>query len=101
MNRVTALWLTAALLAAACAAPEAPGVRAPATPAPSAISPYASAADRICRGYAGRQEGQSADLMYDQCMFARGYLVPGFSPSPNTPGYQGPLLGPGAIGGGH
>jgi hypothetical protein len=34
-------------------------------------------------------------------MYARGYLVRGFSPSPDTPGYQGPLLGPATIGGGN
>ena len=73
---------------------------APAVPPPSRPS-YASAADQICRHYADLQKAQAADLMYDQCMYARGYLVPGFSPSPDTPGYQGPLLGPATIGGGN
>jgi hypothetical protein len=39
--------------------------------------------------------------MYAQCMYARGYAVPGFSPSPDSLDYQGELPGPGAIGGGH
>jgi hypothetical protein len=90
--------LAATISLAACAAPRAPG--APAPPLPSNVS-YSSAADQICRGYAGVQKAQAADLMYDQCMYARGYLVPGFSPSPDTPGYQGPLLGPATIGGGN
>jgi len=89
--------VVAALSVAACAASQTPS--APAVP-PSRSS-YASAADQICRHYADLQKAQAADLMYDQCMYARGYLVPGFSPSPNTPGYQGPLLGPATIGGGN
>jgi hypothetical protein len=83
---------------AACAAPQTLSV--PAVPPPSRPS-YASAADQICRHYADLQKAQAVDLMYDQCMYARGYLVPGFSPSPNTPGYQGPLLGPATIGSGN
>ena len=91
--------LFAGMLAlAACAAPQTLDV--PAVPPPSRPS-YASAADQICRHYADLQKAQAADLMYDQCMYARGYLVPGFSPSPDTPGYQGPLLGPATIGGGN
>jgi hypothetical protein len=61
----------------------------------------AAAAAAICRAYAAAQRGLPYDTMYAQCMYARGYLVPGFSPSPNSPGYQGELPGPGAIGGGH
>ena len=72
----------------------------PAVP-PQSLPSYASAADQICRRYADLQKAQAADLMYDQCMYARGYLVRGFSPSPDTPGYQGPLLGPATIGGGN
>ena len=55
----------------------------------------------ICRGYAAAQHALPYDTMYAQCMYARGYVVPGFSPSPDSPGYQGELPGPGAIGGGH
>ena len=55
----------------------------------------------ICRGYASAQRALPYDTMYAQCMYARGYVVPGFSPSPDSPGYQGELPGPGAIGGGH
>jgi hypothetical protein len=86
------------LALAACAPPQMPSV--PVAPPPSGSS-YASVADQICRHYADLQKAQAADLMYDQCMYARGYLVPGFSPSPDTPGYQGPLLGPATIGSGN
>lgn len=61
----------------------------------------AAATSAICRGYAAAQQALPYDTMYAQCMYARGYVVPGFSPSPNSPGYQGELPGPGAIGGGH
>jgi hypothetical protein len=61
----------------------------------------AAAVAAICRGYAAAQHALPYDIMYAQCMYARGYVVPGFSPSPNSPGYQGELPGPGAIGGGH
>jgi len=60
-----------------------------------------AATSAICRGYAAAQHALPYDTMYAQCMYARGYVVPGFSPSPNSPGYQGELPGPGAIGGGH
>src|ERR1700732_480994 len=91
--------LFAGMLAlAACAAPQT--LRAPAGP-PASPPSYASPADQICRHYADLQKAQAADLMYDQCMYARGYIVPEFSPSPDTPGYQGPLLGPATIGGGN
>jgi hypothetical protein len=42
----------------------------------------------------GRAEGMPYDTMYAQCMYARGYRVPGFSPSPDSPGYQAELPGP-------
>jgi hypothetical protein len=61
----------------------------------------AAATAAICRGYAGAQHALPHDTMFAQCMSAKGYIVPGFSPSPNSPGYQGELPGPGAIGGGH
>ena len=61
----------------------------------------AAAAAAICRQYAAAQRALPYETMYAQCMYARGYVVPGFSPSANSPGYQGELPGPGAIGGGH
>ena len=61
----------------------------------------AAVTSALCRGYAAAQHALPYDTMYAQCMYARGYIVPGFSPSPNSPGYQGELPGPGAIGGGH
>ena len=61
----------------------------------------AAAVAAICRGYAAAQHALPYATMYAQCMYARGYVVPGFSPSPDSPGYQGELPGPGAIGGGH
>jgi hypothetical protein len=60
---------------------------------------YAAIVDQICRRYAEAQRAQPVDVMYAQCMYARGYVVPGYSASPNSPGYQGPLLGPATIGG--
>jgi hypothetical protein len=61
-----------------------------------------AAAAAICRQYvAAARYTLPQDTMYAQCMYARGYVVPGFSPSPDSPGYQGELPGPGAIGGGH
>ena len=65
------------------------------------VQSYASVVDQICRRYAEAQRAEAPDVMYAQCMYARGYIVPGFSPSPNAPGYQGPLLGPATIGGGN
>ena len=62
---------------------------------------HAATAAAVCRGYAAAQHALPYDTMYAQCMYARGYVVPGFSPSPDSPGYQGELPGPGAIGGGH
>jgi hypothetical protein len=43
----------------------------------------------ICRQYAAAQHAFPYDTMYAQCMYARGYLVPGFTPSLDSPGYQG------------
>jgi hypothetical protein len=45
----------------------------------------------ICRQYATAQRGMPYETMYAQCMYARGYRVPGFSPSPDSPGYQGEM----------
>jgi hypothetical protein len=60
----------------------------------------ASVVQAICRQYAAAQHALPYETMYAQCMFARGYAVPGFSPSPDSPGYQGPLPGPFTHGGG-
>jgi len=49
----------------------------------------AAQTEAICRQYAAAQRGLPYDTMYAQCMYARGYRVPGFSPSPDSPGYQG------------
>src|SRR5215471_2836072 len=54
----------------------------------------------ICSQYAAAQQALPYDTMYAQCLYARGYRVPGFSPSPNSPGYQGELPGPAAHNGG-
>src|ERR1700746_2440237 len=83
--------LAAALSLAACAASQTPSV--PAVPARSSTS-YASTVDQLCRSYADLQRALPANLMYARCMYARGYVVPGFSPSPDSPGYQGGLPGP-------
>jgi hypothetical protein len=69
--------------------------------APTGTYNPASVVEAICRQYAAAQHALPYDTMYAQCMYARGYVVPGFSASPDSPGYQGELLGPGAIGGGH
>jgi hypothetical protein len=66
---------------------------------PSAYDPVA-VVQAICRQYAAAQTGMPYDTMYAQCMYARGYRVPGFSPTPNSPGYQGELPGPAAHNGG-
>ena len=55
---------------------------------------YAAMVQQICRQYAPAQHAFAYEMMYAQCMFARGLRVPGFSPSPNSPGYQGELPGP-------
>ena len=60
----------------------------------------AAVVKEICRQYAAAQTGIPIDAMYAQCMFARGYRVPGFAPSPDLPGYQGELPGPAAHNGG-
>lgn len=61
---------------------------------------YSAVVQQICRQYAAAQHGLPYDTMYAQCMYARGYRVPGFSPSPDSPGYQGELPGPTAHNGG-
>ena len=72
-------------------------------PGPAAGQNYDPAAvtSALCRGYAAAQRALPYDTMYAQCMYPGGYIVPGFTPSPNSPGYQGELPGPDAIGGGH
>src|SRR5262249_31680481 len=60
----------------------------------------AAVVQAICRQYATAQHGLPYDTMYAQCMYARGYRVPGFTPSPNAPGYQGELPGPATHNGG-
>ncbi|MBV9686917.1 MAG: hypothetical protein JO096_06875 [Alphaproteobacteria bacterium] len=52
----------------------------------------AAVTSAICRGYAAAQHALPYDTMYAQCMYARGYIVPGFSPSANSPGYQANYL---------
>ena len=66
---------------------------------PSA-SDYVAVTQAICRQYAASQRAMPYDTMYAQCMYARGYRVPGFLPSPNSPGYQGELPGPATHNGG-
>ncbi|MGC2201574.1 MAG: hypothetical protein WA633_15730 [Stellaceae bacterium] len=56
----------------------------------------AVAVQAICGQYAAAQRALPYDTMYAQCMYARDYRVAGFSPSPDSPGYQGELLGPAA-----
>jgi hypothetical protein len=77
------------------------GQTTPAAHAAGEVYDRAAVFASICRGYAAAQHALPYDTMYAQCMYARGYVVPGFSPSPDSPGYQGELPGPGAIGGGH
>ena len=67
--------LAGVLALAPFAPPQTPRVAV--APPPSGPS-YASVANQICRHYADLQKAQGADLMYDQCMYARGYLVPEF-----------------------
>jgi hypothetical protein len=45
-------------------------------------SDYTTVVQQICRGYAAAQHALPYDTMYAQCMYARGYPMPGFSPSP-------------------
>jgi len=61
---------------------------------PGANYDRAAVVQVICRQYAAAQRALPYDTMYAQCMYARGYRVPGFSLSPNSPGYQGELPGP-------
>ena len=72
-----------------------------AAPVQAQFYDHAAVVQQLCRGYAAAQHALAYDTMYAQCMYARGYLVPGFSPSPASPGYQGEMPGPGTIGGGH
>jgi Flp pilus assembly protein TadG len=60
----------------------------------------ASVVQAVCRQYAASQHALPYETMYAQCMYARGYVAPGFSTSPDSPGYQGPLPGPFTHGGG-
>ena len=90
-------WRITAFVLTLCLAPW--GV-ARAQNAPAGQS-YADVVAQICTRYAEAQRAQPANVMYAECMYARGYLVPGYTPSPNSPGYQGPLLGPATIGGGN
>jgi hypothetical protein len=68
--------------------------------AQTVTSPQIAIVEAICRQYAAAQHALPYDTMYAQCMYARGYVIPGFSPSPDSPGYQGELPGPATIGGG-
>ena len=67
---------------------------------PGATYDPAAVVQAICRQYAAAQTGMPVDTVYAQCMYARGYRLPGFSPSPDSPGYQGELPGPAAHNGG-
>jgi hypothetical protein len=67
---------------------------------PNRQSDYLAVVEQICRQYAAAQHALPYDTMYAQCMYARGYRVPGFSPAPDSPGYQGELPGPAAHNGG-
>ena len=67
---------------------------------PNRQSDYLAVVEQICRQYAAAQHALPYDTMYAQCMYARGYRVPGFSPSPDSPSYQGELPGPAAHDGG-
>jgi hypothetical protein len=76
------------------------GTAASAQTGPGVGYDRASLTQAICRQYAAAQSGMPYDTMYAQCMFARGYRVPGFQPSPDSPGYQGELPGPALHNGG-
>jgi len=67
---------------------------------PNRPSDYSAVVQQICGQYAAAQHALPYDTMYAQCMYARGYRVPGFSPSPDSPGYQGEFPGPAAHDGG-
>jgi hypothetical protein len=70
-----------------------PGTATSAQTGPGVAYDRTSLTQAICWQYA---RGNAIDTMYAQCMYARGYRVPGFSRSPNSPGYQGELPGPAA-----
>jgi hypothetical protein len=70
------------------------GTAASAQTGPNVGYDHAALTQAICRQYAAAQRGMPYDTMYAQCMYARGFRVPGFSPSPNSPGYQGEFPGP-------
>jgi hypothetical protein len=76
------------------------GTAASAQTGPGVGYDRASLTQAICRQYAAAQSGMPYDTMYAQCMFARGYRVPGFLPLPDSPGYQGELPGPALHNGG-
>ena len=76
------------------------GAAASAQTAPNFGYDHSALTQAICRQYAAEQKAMPYDTMYAQCMYARGYRVPGFSPSPDSPGYQGELPGPAAHNGG-
>ena len=76
------------------------GTAASAQTGPNVGYDHAALTQAICRQYAAAQKAMPYDTMYAQCMYARGYRVPGFSPSPDSPGYQGELPGPAAHNGG-
>ena len=70
------------------------GTAASAQTGPGIVYDHAALTQAICRQYAAAQKAMPFETMYAQCMYARGYRVPGFSPSPDSPGYQGELPGP-------
>jgi hypothetical protein len=76
------------------------GTAASAQTGPNVGYDHAALTQAICRQYAAAQKALPYDTMYAQCMYARGYRVPGFSPSPDSPGYQGEFPGPALHNGG-
>jgi len=50
----------------------------------------AALTEAICRQYAAAQRTMPYDTMYAQCMYARGYRVPGFSSTPQAGDRQAP-----------
>ena len=76
------------------------GTAATAQTGPDVGYDRAALTQAICRQYAAAQKAMLYDTMYAQCVYARGYRVPGFSPSPDSRGYQGELPGPAAHNGG-
>jgi hypothetical protein len=70
------------------------GTAASAQTGPGVGYDRAALTQAICRGYAAAQKAMPYDTMYAQCMYGRSYRVPGFSSSPNSPGYHGELPGP-------